>query len=60
MVNVIAELGGNILSVTHERTTTSTQVNGCLLHIEMETRNKEHIDAIKKGLTDRGYKILGE
>lgn len=58
VVNVIAELGGNILSVTHERTTTSTQVNGCLLHIEMETRNKEHIDAIKKGLADRGYRII--
>lgn len=60
VVNVIAELGGNILSVTHERTTTSTQVNGCLLHIEMETRNKEHIGAIKKGLTDRGYHIVAD
>ncbi len=60
VVNVIAELGGNILSVTHERTTTSTQVNGCLLHIEMETRNSEHIEAIKSGLTDRGYHLLAD
>lgn len=60
VVNVIAELGGNILSVTHERTTTSTQVNGCLLHIEMETRNKDHIEAIKSGLTDRGYHLLAD
>ena len=60
VVNVIAELGGNILSVTHERTTTSTQVNGCLLHIEMETRNNDHIKAIKKGLIDRGYHIIDD
>lgn len=60
VVNVIAELGGNILSVTHERTTTSTQVNGCLLHIEMETRNNDHIEAIKSGLTDRGYHLLAD
>lgn len=58
VVNVIAELGGNILSVTHERTTTSTQINGCLLHIELETRNAAHIDEIKNGLTARGYHII--
>lgn len=58
IVNVIAELGGNILAVVHERMTTSTQVNGCLLHIELETRNKAHVEAIKKGLSTRGYHIL--
>lgn len=56
--NIIAQLGGNIISVTHERTSTSAQVNGCTLRVVMETRNAEHIDSIRHGLTEAGYVLL--
>ncbi len=56
--NIIAQLGGNIISVTHERSNVNTQINGCTLRIEMETRNIEHIEEIKRGLTDAGYQML--
>lgn len=56
--SVIADLGGNVLSVAHERSHTSTQINGCVLRVELETRNAEHIDIIRKGLKDAGYHLL--
>lgn len=55
---VIAQLGGNIISVSHERTNASAQVNGCTLRVVLETRNAEHIQLIHRGLTDAGFVIL--
>lgn len=55
---VIAQLGGNIISVSHERTNASAQVNGCTLRVVLETRNAEHIRLIHQGLADAGFVIL--
>ena len=55
---VIAGLGGNVISVVHERVSSFTNINSWLLHIEMETRNQAHIDEIKEGLKNTGYTIL--
>ncbi len=57
---VIAQLGGNIISVNHERTNASAQVNGCTLRVVLETRNEEHISIIRRGLTDAGYVLIGD
>ncbi|MGN1452214.1 MAG: threonine ammonia-lyase [Eubacteriales bacterium] len=57
---VIAEHGGNVTSVHHEHSNEGSDVNGCYLRITLETRNFEHIAAIKKALTDSGIKILEE
>ncbi|MCH5226343.1 MAG: threonine ammonia-lyase [Muribaculaceae bacterium] len=54
----IADLGGNVISVIHERVSRSAHINSCLLHIEMETRNNEHISEIKEKLKEIGYKIV--
>ncbi|MBE6732843.1 MAG: threonine ammonia-lyase [Ruminococcaceae bacterium] len=55
---IIAENGGNVTSVHHERSNEGSDVNGCYLRINLETRNGEHIEEIKKALTDFGFKIL--
>ena len=55
---IIADLGGNVISVHHERANEGSDVNGCYLRIMLETRNYEHIDAIKKALIDFGFKLL--
>lgn len=55
---VIGQLGGNIITVTHERTM-GTQIDGCSLRIAMETRNQEHIDHIRQGLAAAGYTVIG-
>lgn len=55
---LIAEQGGNVTAVFHEHTNEGSDINGCYLRLTLETRNFEHIDAIKKALTDKGIKIL--
>ncbi len=56
--NVIGECGGNIISVTHERINTSSAINGCTIRIELETRDKDHIEEIRKTLEGANYKVL--
>lgn len=56
--NVVAEQGGNVISVSHERINTSTQINGCTIRMELETRDVAHIDALRKALNAAGYKVL--
>ncbi len=55
---IIADLGGNVISVHHERANEGSDVNGCYLRIVLETRNEAHIQEIKQGLTDFGFKLL--
>ncbi len=55
---IIADLGGNVTSVYHERANEGSDVNGCYLRIVLETRNFEHIAQIKKALTEFGFKLL--
>ncbi len=55
--NVIAQLGGNVISVIHDRMDSNT-INGCTIRLELETRNAEHISEIKRGLTEQGYGVL--
>ncbi|MBR3967933.1 MAG: threonine ammonia-lyase [Clostridia bacterium] len=55
---IIADLGGNVTSVHHERANEGSDVNGCYLRIILETRNFEHIEQIKKALTDFGFKLI--
>lgn len=56
--SVVGEKGGNIISVTHERINTSTAINGCTIRIELETRDRDHIDEIRKAFSDAGYNVL--
>ena len=55
---IIADLGGNVTSVHHERANEGSDVNGCYLRIILETRNYAHIEEIRKALTDFGFKLL--
>lgn len=55
---IIAELGGNVTSIHHERANEGSAVNGCYLRIVLETRNYEHIDQIRRALADAGFKVL--
>ena len=55
---IIADMGGNVISVHHERANEGSDVNGCYLRVALETRNYEHIESIKKALTDFGFKLL--
>ena len=55
---IIAQQGGNVTSVYHEHTNEGSDITGCYLRLTLETRDFEHIEKIKKNLTDFGVKIL--
>ena len=54
---VIASLGGNVVSVYHERSGELEDINGCELRIKIETRNAEHIQQIKEQLQKQGFQL---
>ncbi|MBE7088848.1 MAG: threonine ammonia-lyase [Clostridiales bacterium] len=55
---IIASCGGNVTSVHHERSHEGSDVNGCYLRIQIETRNFEHIDEIENKLKANGFKVV--
>ncbi len=55
---IIAEQGGNVTAVHYEHSNEGSDVNGCHIRLTLETRNFEHIEQIKKALTDFGIKII--
>lgn len=57
IAKVIAEHGGNVIEMHHERTNANTNINGCFLRITLETRNFEHIAEIKNAIIEAGFKI---
>jgi threonine dehydratase len=56
--NVIAREGGNVISVSHERIGASAEINGCTIRIELETRDNEHIESLRKALITEGYNVI--
>ncbi len=58
VLSVIAAEGGNVISVTHERINTSTEINGCSIRLELETRDAAHINQIRTALTEGGFHVM--
>ena len=55
---IIAQHGGNVTTVRHERADENPDINGCFLRIQLETRNSEHLEEIRKALIDAGYRLV--
>lgn len=55
---VFAELGANVIRVNHERSVDSEKVTSCVLRLQAETKNAEHVNQLKETLTKRGFKLV--
>lgn len=55
---IIADLGGNVIAIHHERASENSDINGCYLRILLETRNFDHKMAIREALTNADFKIV--
>lgn len=55
---IIADCGGNVISVHHERASEIVDINGCYLRLVLETKNFDHIAMIEKSLKDNGFKLV--
>ena len=57
---ILADLGGNVVSIHHERASEDSDITDTILRIGLETRNHEHIRQIRQALTDAGFKIVNK
>ena len=55
---IIAKLGGNVVSVHHERASEDSDITDCILRIVLETRDFAHIKEIREALTAGGFRIV--
>jgi threonine dehydratase len=55
---IIADLGGNVISIHHERANEGSDINGCYLRIVLETRNYDHIQEIRTALINQGLHLV--
>jgi phosphoserine phosphatase len=56
VARIIADHGGNVTGVHHDRGRTEN-INECILRIDLETRNYEHIEEILNALRSAGIKV---
>ena len=55
VANCIADAGGNVTYINHEKATEDMSITDAYLRITMETKNFEHIDSILTALSDAGF-----
>ena len=57
VLQIVADNGANVLSVNHERVAGASQVNSCVLHLELETLDSDHVSRISEAFRNAGYVI---
>jgi len=55
---IIADCGGNVTGVHHERAGDTESVNGCYLRVTLETRDYDHVQLIENSLRAEGFKLI--
>ena len=55
---IIADQGGNVVSVHYNRSEENMAINSCFLTLQLETRDYAQIDAIREKLTAQGFSIV--
>ncbi|MDY3862402.1 MAG: threonine ammonia-lyase [Ruminococcus sp.] len=58
IADIIADKGGNVISIHHERASEGSDVTGCYLRIVLETRNFDHAKEISDAITGAGFKLV--
>jgi threonine dehydratase len=55
---IVASLGGNVISVRHERNDDAERVTACQLRLKVETRDEQQIAEIRNALKKNHYKLV--
>jgi threonine dehydratase len=56
---IIASMGANVIRVNHNPAGENSDINGCFLHISLETKNHRHLTEIQNALAKAGYRLTG-
>ncbi|MEF9970755.1 MAG: threonine ammonia-lyase [Oscillospiraceae bacterium] len=54
---IIAEKGGNVVSIYHDRSEENMAINACFLTLQLETRDHEQVEEIKAALCAAGFEL---
>lgn len=57
---IIAECGGNVVAVHHDRGDANMAITSCFLKMALETRDHEQIKEIKNRLSEAGFTLVTE
>lgn len=57
VAGVIGEAGANVVEVYHQRVFTDVPAKGTELHLVVETRDRDHIEAVVADLQQAGYSV---
>jgi threonine dehydratase len=57
LLGLLAELGANVLDVSHERLAPTLRVDEVEVVLQVETRGPEHCERVKEGLRAAGYDL---
>lgn len=60
VAEIIADCGGNVVAVHHDRGDANMAITSCFLKIALETRDHEQIDEIKDRLSKAGFTLVTE
>lgn len=56
--NVIAEKGGNVVSVEYNHSDLNMNITDCFLSVAVETRDHKHVEEIKEALVKAGFCVV--
>lgn len=56
--STIAKYGANVTGVFYEKASEGSNITDCVLRINVETRNFDHIHTLREGLKSEGFKII--
>ncbi|MBR5474605.1 MAG: threonine ammonia-lyase [Lachnospiraceae bacterium] len=58
LLQVVSNMGVNIMDVHHERENEKSQVGACVVKMTLETRDLAHIEELKAALVAQGYELM--
>ena len=58
LLNIMSDMGVNVLEVNHERGNLKAPVGSCVVHLLVETRDALHVQQVYEALRSQGYPIM--
>ncbi|MCL1832000.1 MAG: threonine ammonia-lyase [Oscillospiraceae bacterium] len=55
---IIANVGANVVKLSHDQGGKGTKITGCYLSISLETKDRKHLDEVINALKAKGYKVI--
>ena len=56
--SILAKLNANVTSVDYEKASEGSNITDCVIRLNIETKNFEHIAQVHQTLADHGFKLV--